>query len=239
MSAVTNTLNAWRMRIDALSLKERALCLAATLLVCMMGWDKALIQPLDHERSRLQNELDSTGHALTESENQSAGILTAATHDPNAAMRGALARTRAELATTTGEIKQKVGRMVTPEQMAEVLQSVLTRFKNLEFVGLEGLGAEPLIANSDTGHDTPGSTTGGVPLAAKAPTEQHPGAYRHGIRIRFAGSYLSVLEYLQALEALPWGFFWDRVELNTVKYPRVEGAVVVYTLSLDRDWIGI
>ncbi|MBI2802826.1 MAG: hypothetical protein HYX63_21570 [Gammaproteobacteria bacterium] len=239
MGAVANTLKVWQTRIDALSLKERALCLAATLLVCMMGWDKALIQPLDHERSRLQNELDSTGQALTESENLAADILAAATNDPNAAVRGALARTRAELATTSGEIKQKVGRMVTPEQMAAVLQSVLTRFKNLEFVGLEGLGAEPLVANSETKHDTPDSTTGSAQLAATAPAGQHSGAYRHGIRIRFAGSYLSVMEYLQALEALPWGFFWDRVELNTVKYPRVEGAVVVYTLSLDRDWIGI
>ena len=64
-------------------------------------------------------------------------------------------------------------------------------------------------------------------------------AYRHGFRIRFVGSYLKTIDYLHALEALPWRFFWDAVEIDVKDHPEAEGSIVVYTLSLDRSWIDV
>ena len=112
--------------------------------------------------------------------------------------------------------------------MAQVLESVLTRFDSLQCIGLEGLGAEPLT-----------KPTAEAKAAASHSANTTHGAYCHGIRIRFAGSYLDAVAYLRALEALPFGFFGDSIELETKGYPRTEGAIVYYTLSLDPGWIGM
>lgn len=224
----------WLERVDHLTLKERVLLLSTVLLVLVKLWDGLLIQPLERQRQQLQGEVSSIGQTLRETQALVDAVVASGQIDPDANLQGALARSRTELATVNDDIKDKVGRMVPRERMAEVLSSVLRHFDQLEFVALEGLGAEAIVTPAAAVPATAGVTAAvGVPAAATAI------AYRHGIRIRFKGSYFAALAYLQALEGLPWGFFWDRIELETQDYPRAEGAIVVYTLSLDRNWIGV
>ena len=109
--------------------------------------------------------------------------------------------------------------------MPQVLQRVLEKTRGLEFVSLQGLGAQPLL---DPAKKTAASAKNGARTA-----------YRHGFRIRFLGSYLDTISYLHALEALPWRFFWDAVEIDVKDHPTADSSVVVYTLSLDRSWIGV
>lgn len=223
-------LKPWLERVDALKLNERVLLLAALLLVVVKVWDGLLLAPMTGERVRLKGEVETLGAALRETDQLSQAVLEAARHDPDAEVTATLAARNAELASVEGEIKSKVGRMVPQEQMATVLSAVLKRFDKLEFVALEGLGAEAVLAPGDAAAS---------PASATATPSAQPSAWRHGIRIRFKGSYLDALAYLRALESLPWGFFWDRVELETRDYPATEGSIVVYTVSLDRGWIGV
>lgn len=225
-------------RIDALSLKERALLLAASTLALMMAWDGLLLQPLERTKVRLQAEVTTLQGTLAQTDALSAEVVMQGETDPDAGLRAGLARTQAELAVVEADIRDRIGRMVPPERMAEVLETVLSRFDRLEFVALEGLGVEPVLKAAPAAPDgVAGAGRAASPAASEA--VDFAGAYRHGLRIRFAGSYLDALAYLEALEALPWGFFWDRVELETRDYPRTEGSIVVYTLSLDRGWIGV
>ena len=233
-------LQPWLERIDALKLNERVLLLAAVLLVVVKLWDGLLLAPMEKERARLQGEVENLGQSLRETEVLTGAVLDAAKRDPDAEVAATLAAKRAELASVDETIKAKVGRMVPQERMAEVLSAVLKRFDKLEFVALEGLGAEPVVgttvdALAAHAPEAPGSTA----TPADAAATPQAGAWRHGIRIRFKGSYFDALAYLRALETLPWGFFWDRIELETANYPSTEGAIVVYTVSLDRGWIGV
>ena len=78
------------------------------------------------------------------------------------------------------------------------------------------------------------------PLKAKQGEEaEQLGIYRHGLQIEFKGSYLSTLEYLKALDALPWNFYWDVLELNVDKYPVSTIVITVHTLSFHEGWIGV
>lgn len=237
--AMSERLQAVISRIDALSLKERALLLAASALALVMAWDSLLMQPLERSKSRLQAEVHALQGTLAQTDALSTEVVVQGDQDPDAGLRAGLARTEAEMAVVEADIRDRIGRMVPPERMAEVLETVLSRFDRLEFIALEGLGVEPVLKPADVA-DSAGATaaTDAAPPAPSA-ASTFAGAYRHGLRIRFAGSYLDALAYLQALEALPWGFFWDRVELETRDYPRTEGSIVVYTLSLDRGWIGV
>jgi MSHA biogenesis protein MshJ len=60
------------------------------------------------------------------------------------------------------------------------------------------------------------------------------------VELELSGDYMDTLYFLQALEALPWRFFWDRVE-----YVAGEGetrgrlTLRLYTLGLEEAWIGV
>jgi MSHA biogenesis protein MshJ len=233
-------LRAVATRIDALTLKERVLLLAASVLALLMAWDSLLMQPLYRGKVRLQAEVATLQATLAETDALSADTIMQDEADPDVGLRAGLARAEAEMALVEADIRDRIGSMVPPERMAEVLESVLSHFDRLEFLALEGLGVEPVLKPVTTGPATAGDTATGGNATLPAPaSEDSGGAYLHGLRIRFAGSYLDALAFLRALETLPWGFYWDRLELETRDYPRAEGSIVVYTLSLDRGWIGL
>ena len=63
--------------------------------------------------------------------------------------------------------------------------------------------------------------------------------HSHGFALEFSGGYLATLNYLQALERLPWRFFWDSVSYEVEDYPRSLVRLRLHTLSLSEDWIGV
>jgi MSHA biogenesis protein MshJ len=59
------------------------------------------------------------------------------------------------------------------------------------------------------------------------------------MRIELKGSYLDILGYLHALEALPWKVFWGQATLQTEKYPVSHITLLIYTLSTREGWIAL
>jgi MSHA biogenesis protein MshJ len=61
--------------------------------------------------------------------------------------------------------------------------------------------------------------------------------YRHGVEIVLQGSYLDMVNYMEALEALPSQLFWGKAKLDAGQYPNSRLTLTLYTLSLDAKWM--
>ena len=218
-------LNAIAAKIDALKFNERVLILAALILVLAGVWDTFLMAPVERDRTRLQTQVGQNEATISKLEAEAIQIVETAKRDPNEPLLRQIATAEQQIEAFEAEIRDRAGQLIDPNEMARVLQRVLEKTRGLDFVSLEGLGAQPLLDPSKKSDSTAdnGART----------------AYRHGFRIRFTGSYLDMIDYLHALEALPWRFFWEAVEIDVTDHPKADGSVVVYTLSLDRRWIGV
>jgi MSHA biogenesis protein MshJ len=75
--------------------------------------------------------------------------------------------------------------------------------------------------------------TGATPDALGQPP------YVHAIEIVIDGQYADILDYLAALEALPWKFRWSSLDLTTAGYPLNRVRIELSTLSLDATWLGV
>lgn len=221
-------------RVDALLLRERVLLLGAALMLTAYVWDKWFLQPMDARRQNLQAQVQTASESLQRIEAATTEWVATASVDPDAAARAHLAALAKDLKDARALVEAKAGRMVAPEQMPEVLKTVLSRFQELEFVSLEGLKVEQVAMAP-----APDAATGAAAPALKPGQDKLYGVYRHGIRIRFKGSFPATVEYLHALERLPVGFYWDTIDLRTGKTPEVDGALVVFTVSLGAGWIGV
>ena len=62
---------------------------------------------------------------------------------------------------------------------------------------------------------------------------------KHGLMIAFEGDYMSTLSFMQEIESLEWGFFWDSLEYEVIDYPTSRVVITLFTLSLDKNWIGV
>ena len=211
-------------RLDEMQVKERALLLLAATLVIYFVFDSAFLSSISDDKRQIYNRVDQLRAEVTAMTNESEEIKRRHRVDPDAANRDRQSRLTAMLDAANRQLAKTTDQLIPPGRMAKVLENVLVKSSELDFVGLVGLGAETVVDPA-------------APTQNDAQTLR--GAYRHGIRIEFAGSYLDAVEYLKQLEELPWTFFWDAVDIEVTDYPNAFGSIVVYTLSLDASWIGV
>jgi MSHA biogenesis protein MshJ len=154
--------------------------------------------------------------------------IKAQLHDPNEANRKLLAELQAQLTGVDGEIGNLDDKLVPPQRMGKVLQTVLSRHRSLALVSLRSLAPEPLLVLPE--EKTPEKS---------AVATRRENIYRHGIEIRVVGSYADLLAYVAELERSPQRLLWGGMSLKVTEYPRSELTLTVYTLSRELDWLAV
>lgn len=219
-----DAINSLQVRIDALSLRERGILFLVVVLVLYLLWNAMLMAPLEARQKTLLSQITNLRNETTSLDQQAVAIIERHNQDPNAAERNQLAQLQRASAALEQQLKEAISGLIEPQQMAKVLEEVLVRQKGLTFVRIENLGAEPLLSKPQD-------------EAQAAPAEA--GIYKHSMRLEMQGNFANTLAYLRTLEALPWHFRWDAVELTMLDYPTARVVVTVHTLSLQQGWLGV
>jgi len=218
-------------RYDALSLRERVIVAALLVLVLVIAWQEIFYSVQNQEQKRLRIELNTVRARIATQQQQITVLEAEARRDPNAQARRLLAELEQQRDRLNARLQDKMQGLIEPRQMARVLEAVLTRQTDLKLIRVRNLPTRPLLKVE------PGK---GEKAAGKGQDRKPDvGVYRHGLQIEFEGSYLSTLEYLKALDALPYEFYWDALSLTVDKYPLSRIVITVHTLSLREGWIGV
>jgi MSHA biogenesis protein MshJ len=211
-------INAALVWFDRRSLRERVLVMFALLAVLIGAFDALFMNRLDARRKELSVELASL---RAEMDMASKAALAASAADPIAAQTKRAAELRSQLAATDAQLASQAAGMIPAQRMMQVLHDVLARQQGVTLVSLRYLHANPL------------------PDASTSAPAGLPRPYLHTVEITVQGSYLDVLAYLRALEALPWRFYWRRLELTTSRYPLNQVRLELGTVSMDSQWTGL
>jgi len=116
-----------------------------------------------------------------------------------------------DLTTLNENIRGQLGALVEPAQAAELLEQVVAEHRGLKIKSLHASTA-PL----DDIH------LGG---------SQASGLNQYQLDLELEGGYLDLLRYLQALESMPWKFFWQNVDFRISLHPHAVTRLQVYTLG--------
>ncbi len=202
-------------RFDRLTLRERLLVLAAAITVLVGAFKMVLLGPLDARGARLSQQLSVLETGINET-------ARAAATDTAMAGYAQAADLKARLAAVNAELSSQSAGMIAPQRMVEVIHDVLSRQRGVVLVSMRNLEAIKLPL------DAAGESASGTPRP-----------YEHTVEIVLEGRYLDVLAYLEALEALPWRFYWRRLELTTTRYPINRVRVELGTVSMGSEWIDL
>lgn len=200
-------------RYEALSLRERGFVMIAVLGSLIALWDSLLMQPLRIEQVNLEAQLANASEFGGKPQ-------SADTSDPRQQSIARATELQTQLQSLDSQLATTASGFVPSQRMIEVLHDVLNSQGRLELVSIRNLPVRPLIA---------------------APDEASPPRppFVHSIEIIIDGQYADILDYLSALEALPWKFRWNALDLSTRGYPRNRVRIELSTLSLDSTWLGV
>ncbi len=215
----------WLGKLNAMTLRERLIIFIALLGAIIYAWYALFMHPLTEKKGLLQNQISEKQLQINRVEKSIEALQQGKTLNPRARKQSRIASLKFDIEKLNAHIKSTTGGMIDPTQMTKVLQRILTQKTNLSLVSLESLATKPLIDSGDK---------------KRQPTENSTAqVYMHGVRLKFKGSYLDMLNYLKALERLPWRLFWGDINYDVKDYPEAYGTLDVYTLSLEEGWIGV
>jgi MSHA biogenesis protein MshJ len=215
-------------KIGQRSRREQLLLLAALLVVIIAPWYSFVAKPLLVKTHTLRQQIASTEEKNVQLQLQKSEVMVRHQADPDLENRRRLEQLQAEIQQSDFRLQQMTLGLIPPKEMAQVLEKVLQREGRLQLIKLENLPAVALVPVSGQGGGTDESP--GVVLLR---------AYQHGLRLEFEGSYLEAVAYLQQLEALPYRFIWDELEVEVLTHPTARIVINVHTLSLQKGWIGV
>jgi len=210
-------------RFDQLSLRERIIVLVAALLLIALIWDSTFMAPLDKDRKAKMQQIDALRAEISGLDQSIEALVAQGATDPKQSSHGTADTLRAEIKEIESRLAGVTSGLIAPKEMSQVLEQVLGRASRMRLETLRTLPPQGVVA--------PGSETAAPGTSAQI--------YKHGVEIELSGSYLDTLYFVQALEALPWRFFWDRIEYAVDEGPRGKIKLRLYTLGLEEGWIGV
>ena len=215
-SPILTKLTSLLATVDKISMRERVLVFGAGMMLLGSVWYLGLMQPLTKQITRNRTEIASLQERM-KTTNQNLEIQVLQISNTGAEDREKFDRVQQRL----DEINERLGgyaaELIDPAEMSRVLQGVLKEQSKLRLIRARNISRGEMSASAEAETTT---------------------FYRHGLEIEFEGSYLACLEYLQEIEALPWRFYWQFLDIEVLEYPRNRIRLEVSTLSPDEEWIG-
>lgn len=208
---------------DTRNERERILILLVSVVAIVCLWLVLISDPQSQKRDQLNMKLANTGKQQEALQAQITAIIERSHNDPNRGNEKKIEVLLKSISATNVELHKKMRGFIDPSRMARVLEDVLKQKTDLQLVRLESLPAEYMFAETEQQKEK----------------KTKAGLYRHGFKMELTGSYLHTLDYLKSLEALPWDFYWDAIEIKVLKYPQAKIVLQLYTLSLKEGWIGV
>jgi MSHA biogenesis protein MshJ len=229
-----------QIRIDALSLRERAIIFAMAALILLTLVNSLLLDPT-YARQKQLSQAVKTGRAelatVQMNIQQAIGLHES---DPDRAAKQLLEQYKAEIGKMEGSLADMQKGLVSPDKMPALLEDLLKQNKGLRLVSLKTLPAmslaEQASAEDKRADSALAATKDGAGKAKKSASDT---VYKHDVEIVLQGGYLDLMNYLAQLEAMPWHLFWSKAKLNVEEYPKTTLSLTVFTLSLDRKWLNL
>ncbi len=203
-------------KIDGLSRRERLLVTTTMLATITMLWYVLLMEPLGLRADASRIELDSLKTRIETAnrnlEEQILQLAGAGNED-----RSRVADIQRRIDAINSELGNYASELIDPAEMARVLEEILKEQTGLSLVRIRNKSPE---------------------LVAGGGEYETTSFYRHVLEIEVEGTYAACLDYLNAVEDLPWRLYWQLLDLEVIEYPRNRIRIEVSTLSLDEEWIG-
>lgn len=242
-------------KVDAMTLRERAIAFAMVTLVSLFMVDKLWIDPQFVEQKKLTRQMQENRNKTQEIRDTMQRRMLSNSADPDAIERDRLQALRQQRLLAHNELQQVQQGLVAPEKMAGLLEDILKRHGGLRLVGLKTLPAAPLVEPPKAEKTSAAVASAPAPIAAitagagqvglgAAPTAPQPEEnqnagliYKHGVEITLQGSYHDVLRYMAELESMPWQVYWGKARFEVDQHPNASLTLTLYTLSLDKKWL--
>ncbi|TOK21007.1 MSHA biogenesis protein MshJ [Vibrio parahaemolyticus] len=205
-------------RFGDMSAREKMLVALCGFVTVVMLLFTLVLEPKLNQISNNEIQLSNLKQSNQKTEIDILRVKAQLKKDPNADIDLEISNLLTESQHLSMQLSQIIEHLVTPSQMAGVLESVLEQQSGIHLVSLQTLPSEPITEDKEA--------------------SQYSGYYVHPVRMELTGDYFSIANYLNKLESLPASYFWRSFSYKVEEYPKAKLVLEVYTLGSREEFIG-
>ncbi len=203
-------------KFSALSAREKWLISLGVMAALIFLGFSLLIQPT-YQAISTQNRLaEKSADKIRQLKTTSQALSQVLKKDPDTEVDAQLAQLHLELDNIKDQLAGFVDNLVSPTEMAQLLDLVLQKSARLKLVSLQSLPIEPIM------------------------TEQgnNIGYFLHPVEIELEGQYFDIQNYLIQLEQMEKQYYWRSFSYEVQEYPISKLTLTVYTIGAKQEFIG-
>jgi MSHA biogenesis protein MshJ len=233
------------LKIDALSLRERAIIFAMAALILMVLVNTALLDPQFAKQKQLTQRIKKDQSVIAGLQAQIQQKISSNELDPDKADKLRLQEMKDQAAQMQGALRDVERGLISPDKMSALLEDILKQNHALRLVSLKTLPPSSLADQAQAEEKPIDSILSSIKDKAESKLKGKPESfvadkvYKHGVEIVVQGGYLDLMNYLTQLEAMPWQLLWGKAKLDVDDYPRSTLTLTLFTLSLDKKWLNL
>ncbi|HHF3261688.1 type II secretion system protein M [Vibrio diabolicus] len=205
-------------RFGEMSAREKVLIALCGLVVVIMLLFTLVLEPKLNEIISNERQLSNLKQANQKIEIDTLRIQAQLKKDPNAEIDRSISNLLTESQHLSMQLAEIIEHLITPSQMAELLENVLEQQSGIHLLSLQTLPSEPITEDKEA--------------------SQYSGYYVHPVRLELTGDYFSIANYLNKLESLPASYYWRSFSYKVEEYPKAKLVLEVYTLGSREEFIG-
>ncbi|MGL1558671.1 type II secretion system protein GspM [Vibrio parahaemolyticus] len=205
-------------RFGDMSAREKMLVALCGFVTVVMLLFTLVLEPKLNQISNNERQLSNLKQSNQKTEIDILRVKAQLKKDPNADIDLEISNLLTESQHLSMQLSQIIEHLVTPSQMAGVLESVLEQQSGIHLVSLQTLPSEPITEDKEA--------------------SQYSGYYVHPVRMELTGDYFSIANYLNKLESLPASYFGRSFSYKVEEYPKAKLVLEVYTLGSREEFIG-
>ncbi|MCG9232138.1 type II secretion system protein M [Vibrio diabolicus] len=205
-------------RFGEMSAREKVLIALCGLVVVIMLLFTLVLEPKLNEIISNERQLSNLKQANQKIEIDTLRIQAQLKKDPNAEVDRSISNLLTESQHLSMQLAEIIEHLITPSQMAELLENVLEQQSGIHLLSLQTLPSEPITEDKEA--------------------SQYSGYYVHPVRMELTGDYFSIANYLNKLESLPASYYWRSFSYKVEEYPKAKLVLEVYTLGSREEFIG-
>lgn len=198
-------------KINALEIRERILvCVTAIFLIVGLSYQLWFSPYLENIRSLKKQHRESI-RSGQDFKNTLVVLESEIARDPNQAIRKAISEAKQKEKNLNQVLTLSSAGLIAPERMLPVLGEVLGKRSGLRLI--EMINKPPERVSGNQGN-------------------QQVALFKHGLELRFYGTFENVREYVRRLENMSEKVYLDEVNYQLSEYPGGEFVLKAHTLSV-------
>ena len=235
-------------KFESISLREQVLILITSLVVIIFVTFNFFIERNFTGIGHFNKQITQYTSSIKSMKSNILLMQEGLNQNKNDAITKQIDQYETKLAKVDSELLELTSGLINPIQMRYALIELLKVQKGVSLVSFELLPVQPLLSSNKTEQsafqaqsqkEADGNISIDENLLVNTSEQASFNLYRHGIKIKLTGKYFQLRDYLTQLENLSWKFFWQKFNYNLQEYPVSELEIEMYSLSTEREFIGV